>query len=77
MSPCEHEFIVSIFQIYLPLIVGQAEEAQTELEKLKSVRAECIAQFIITPGRMQGFIEALQTNFDTYIARFGEPADTE
>ena len=56
----DQEFIISFFDIKPPLIVG--EPSQEMLENLKSIRAECVAQIIVTAARMPKFVEALQTN---------------
>jgi hypothetical protein len=67
------EFIISFYETYPPLVIGTSEEVEARLEQIESVRAECIARFVMTPGRMENFVQALQTNYEKYVANFGEP----
>ena len=57
----EHEFFVSFFETPPPVLLKP-----TDVEKLESVRAECIARLIISPERIQSFIDALQQQLDGY-----------
>jgi hypothetical protein len=57
----EQEFIVSLFQALPPLILKEAD-----LESFASVTAECIARVIVSPDRLEGFIEVLQRNLKSY-----------
>ena len=61
-----HEFIISFFETYLPIILGSPEELKQQIEKLESVRAKCVARVIIGAHRLPGFIKALQENFEAY-----------
>ena len=57
------EFIVSFYELFPPLLFGTPADL-AKLDKMESVRAECIARIIVSKDRMPKFIEALQTNFD-------------
>jgi hypothetical protein len=63
----EHEFVISFFDTKPPLIIGvPSKEA---LQNLKSIRAECVARIIVSPDRMPGFVNALQTNLENSLSR--------
>jgi hypothetical protein len=62
----EHEFTISFFEIKEPLLLGIAKE---KLDELESVRAECVAQIVVHPARMQQFIDVMQKNLDRYLQR--------
>lgn len=62
----EHEFIVSFFRASPPIILGPPESVKDQIQGLESVRAECVARVIVSAGRMEGFIESLQTNLDRF-----------
>ena len=68
----ENEIIVSFFRTLPPLLVGTAEEVQQQLAGIKSVKAECIAQVIVSPSRMQEFIGVMQTGLTNYIKAHSE-----
>lgn len=65
----EHEFILSFFEIQPPLLLGSPEEQAAKLVALGAVRAECVARIIMSPSRIQSFIEVLQRNYENYSAR--------
>jgi hypothetical protein len=56
----EHEFILSFFDTPPPLILGESK--LEDLQKIKSIRAICVAQIIVAKDRMQGFVNAMQEN---------------
>jgi hypothetical protein len=60
----EHEFFVSFFEAQPPIIIKPQD-----VEKLESVRAECLARLVILPDRMEAFIEVLQKQLDIFKAR--------
>ena len=62
----EHEFIIDFFEMRHPLILGNPQQVREQREKLESVRAECVARIIVSPDRMQEFIDAIQANLDKY-----------
>lgn len=71
----QEEFVLSFFEVKGPILLGTKEETQATLKSLKSVRADCVARLIITPGRMLGFISAMEQNWATYLAKKGEPSE--
>jgi hypothetical protein len=62
----EYEFIISFFQTELPLLTGTTEENKAELERLGSIRAECVSRVIVHPELVPKIIQALQTTLDSY-----------
>ncbi len=58
----EHEFILSFFEAYPPMVIGSPDEIKAQLEQLETVRAECIARIIVAASRMPEFVEVLQKN---------------
>ena len=65
----EHEFIIDFFEVRQPLILGDADQVREQREKLESVRAECVARIIVSPNRMQEFIDAMQANLNKYVGK--------
>src|SRR4051812_37655618 len=57
----EHEFFVSFFETPPPIIINPSD-----VEKLESVTAECIARVVISSERMESFIEVLQRQLDAF-----------
>jgi hypothetical protein len=57
----EHEFFVSFFEANPPVILDPKD-----IEKIESVRADCIARVIISAERMGRFIEVLQQQLDRH-----------
>lgn len=66
----ENEFVISFFEIVPPPIFGSPEERRKQADKVKSVRANCVASVVVSPMKMQAFIDAMQENFDNFIADF-------
>lgn len=64
-----NEFIINFFEARPPIIAGSEEEKETQLKEMSSVEAKCIARILVSPGRMPGFIDALQDNFEKYLSR--------
>lgn len=62
------EFIVSFFENFPPLMFGTPADL-AKLDKMESVRAECIARIIVSKDRMPRFIQALQTNLDRAVEK--------
>ena len=54
-----HEFVLSFFETRPPIVLGSPEEQREQLEKLGSVRANCVAQIVLSPTRMVEFIGLL------------------
>ena len=65
----EHEFIISFFEAYPPVLLGDAEEKKAALKQIESVPAICVARVIVAPERLAEFIQVLQDNLDKYSSR--------
>ncbi len=65
----EHEFIINFFEMRHPLILGDPDQVREQWQKIKSVRAECVARIIVAPDRMQEFIDAMQANLNKYMGK--------
>ncbi len=65
----EHEFIISFFEAYPPIVLGAPEERKAALEQIESVPAVCVARVIVAPERLAEFIQVLQDNLDNYLSR--------
>lgn len=65
----EHEFVISFFEALPPIAFGSPEETRAQLEKLGTVRLECVARVIVSPRRMTEFVKVLQHNLDNYLAK--------
>ncbi|HDL86600.1 MAG TPA: DUF3467 domain-containing protein [Candidatus Acetothermia bacterium] len=65
----EHEFILDFFEMRRPLILGNPDQVREQWQKIESVRAECVAQIIVSPDRMQEFIDVMQAALDKYVGK--------
>ena len=65
----EHEFILDFFEMRRPLILGNPNQVREQWQKIESVRAECVAQIIVSPDRMQEFIDVMQAALDKYVGK--------
>ena len=65
----EHEFIIDFFEMRRPLILGNPDQVREQWQKIESVRAECVAQIIVSPDRMQEFIDVMQTDLNKYMGK--------
>lgn len=62
----EHEFIISFFEIYPPVLLGPPEGQKLQAEMIDTVRAECVARIVVASDRMPEFVRVLQDNLGTY-----------
>ncbi len=60
----KHEYQVSFFELPPPIVIGEPEMMQDQIDQLKKVRATCVARIIISAERMPSFVKALQDNLD-------------
>jgi Protein of unknown function (DUF3467) len=60
------EIILSFFEAQLPILLGQPEENEEALNKVGSIRAECVGKIIVSPETAQNIVNALQTSIDAY-----------
>lgn len=65
----EHEFIIDFFEMRRPLILGNPDQVREQWQKIESVRAECVAQIIVSPDRMQEFIDVMQAGLNKYVGK--------
>lgn len=71
------EFIINFFEARPPIITGTEEEKEEQLEKMSAVEANCVARIIVSPRRMQGFIDTLHENFEKFISQFEGEGEEE
>ena len=57
----DQEFILSFFETLPPLLLGEVKK-----EDLKSVNAKCVARVVVTPKRMEEFINVMQSNLNIF-----------
>ena len=65
----ENEFIISFFEVIPPIILGDPEARAKKFMELEEINAECVARVIIAADKLPSFIEAMQSNINTYKAR--------
>ena len=65
----DSEFIVSFFQAFPPLLLGDPEQVQKQVEALEAVRAQCVAKIVITPAKMETIIGALVQNYTRFLTK--------
>jgi len=65
----ENEFILSFFELKPPVLFGDPAEKQRQAERLGSLKARCVAQITIHASRMPQFVEAINDNYQNYLAK--------
>lgn len=60
------EFIISFFEVQLPILLGSPEENKAKLEEIGSVRADCVSKIVMSPEIVPALIMALQTELEKY-----------
>ena len=63
----EGDMFIAFFEIRPPIVFSEADR-----EGITSVTAQCVARVVISPDRMQGFIDAMQGNLNEYLARVAQ-----
>lgn len=63
------EFIISFFEMQLPILLGSPEENKAKLQEMGAIRAECVSKIVLSPEIVPGLINALQTEYDKYQAQ--------
>jgi len=58
----ENEFLISFFEIKPPIILGEPANIEEKLKELKSIRANCVAQIIVSVDKMPDFVRGLESN---------------
>jgi hypothetical protein len=61
-----HEFIISFFEAYPPILLGGPEGAAKTLEATKYVEARCVARVVVAPERMAEFLKVLSENLANF-----------
>jgi len=69
----DHEYIISFFELYPPLLVGTPEEVSEQATGMNNVTANCLARIVIAADRMPGIVDALQS----IVSRANELSDEE
>lgn len=60
-------FILSFFEVWPPAILGETEEEKKQaLDNLDHVEAKCVSRIVLTPGKMQEFIEVMSENLEKW-----------
>lgn len=54
------DFHLSFFDIRPPIVMGTEEERKSQVNKLKSVKANCLGRIVISGERAEGLVFALQ-----------------
>lgn len=65
----QNEFILSFFEVYPPIVLGEPEEQKAALDHLESVRAECVARIIVAPQQLLALADLLQDQIDKHSLR--------
>lgn len=73
----DSEFVLTFFERFPPLLVGNPDQIAEQLESLESIRATCVARLVLSSSTMSELIELLQQNLDNYHAETAEPEETE
>lgn len=60
----DEELFVSFFELQHPVLLSPQDA-----KKLESVKAECIARIVVTPGRLSAFIDVLQKQLNIFKAK--------
>lgn len=63
-----HDVTISFFETQLPPIAGTPEENRAFLERLGSIRVECVGRIVVAADLLPEIIKALQTTYDGYLA---------
>ena len=63
----EDHFVLSFFEIWPPIIVGETEEEVVrQLSDLAAVPAKCVARLVITPSKMEELIGIMTDNYERF-----------
>jgi hypothetical protein len=70
----EHDFTITFFDIRPPLLVGSPDDKASQLDAVQTVKAVPLARIVVAASRMHEFVQVLQDNLKTYLARDKQPA---
>ena len=62
----ENEFILTVGQLQMPILLGTPEERKEQAKKLTHVAIRVVARFGLTRQRLVALIKALQDNLQKY-----------
>lgn len=71
----DSEFILSFFAAQLPILLEEDPVSAARLGQIDTLRARCVAQIIISPPRMKGFLDALERNYARFAQQHSAPAE--
>jgi hypothetical protein len=66
VQPRKYDVIISFFETQPPPLGGTPEQNRSFLEKLGSIRAECVAKIVVAPDLLPDIIKALQRGYEAY-----------
>jgi hypothetical protein len=56
-------FILSFFEAWAPPIIAETEEERRQqVEDLSTLEAKCVARLVVTPSKMQEFVQLMTQN---------------
>lgn len=73
----DQEFLISFWEIQRPMLLGTEEERKAQIQMIEFVENRCVARFVITPDRMQRFLDAMKENVDRYQKARADKTDHE
>lgn len=72
----QYEFTISFFEVRPPMLWGSPEEKKELISNITSIPAQCVARIVVSPDKMPEIINALQDNFQKYLAKTEQDAQT-
>lgn len=63
----ENEFLISFFEVKPPIIFGEPGHIQEQLDEMPSIRANCVAQIIVSKQKLPTIIKAMEANLKRLI----------
>jgi hypothetical protein len=60
VQSAESETFISFFQAQPPIIVGETDERQRQLDAIASISVRCVAKVIVAPKKLLEMISLLQ-----------------
>jgi len=71
------EFVISFWEAKPLPILGTTEERRAKFDAAEHVLAHCVARLVVSPGRMKGFVDAMQENWENYQRKFSATEDND
>jgi hypothetical protein len=63
----EYEATITFFEAQPPLLTGTPEENKATLAQMKVIPGECVAKVVISPKRLQEFVDTIQVGLNQYL----------